>query len=281
MAIGKGPVKVVPKVIYGIDNRLDVYQSSDFFMNELVRSTAVQIDNNHFVENEVGDLVLVSRKLMDLTWGYTKICLNERFLNQPIAGDCSGFLVAPDVLVTAGHCISHEAQCENHFWVFDYANTEKEKSSFIFSSSQVVRCERIIERQRDRETGLDYAVLKLERAVTDRKPLEFRKSGKVDDKSVLTVLGYPMGLPAKITPAGDIRENQNPHYFVTNTDSYSGNSGSPVVDSHTGIVEGILVRGDSDYVRSSRGCMTSSIHSPDSGRGEDVVRINVLESLSY
>ena len=41
------PIKIVPKVIYGMDDRMDVYESSDSLMRELSRSTAAQILNNN------------------------------------------------------------------------------------------------------------------------------------------------------------------------------------------------------------------------------------------
>ena len=125
----------------------------------------------------------------------------------------------------------------------------------------------------------DYAVLKLDRPVVGRTPLKYRKEGKPADDAVLTVIGHPTGLPTKITAAADMRSNTNPIYFVTNADTYGGNSGSAVVDSKTGIVEGILVRGDTDYSRSSEGCMVSVYRPQDGGRGEDVTRINIIRDL--
>jgi len=44
----------------------------------------------------------------------------------------------------------------------------------------------------------------------------------------------------------------------------------------TGLVEGILVRGDTDYQRTDSDCYTSVIRSEDGGRGEDATRITNL-----
>jgi hypothetical protein len=41
----------------------------------------------------------------------------------------------------------------------------------------------------------------------------------------------------------------------------------------TGQVEGILVRGDTDYERGDNDCYSSVIRDNDSGRGEDATRI--------
>lgn len=266
-------VPVTPKVIYGQDDRMDVYESSDNLMKELALSTAAQImDRNLVVE---GDVISIKAETLE----ESGICKSERFSQQPAAGNCSGFLIAPDKLVTAGHCLNSEFDCGSHSWVFDYSNTTEEKSVFKLSKSQVYKCTKIIERQKDSRTMADYAVLKLDRPVEGRTPLKYRKEGKPANDAVLTVIGHPTGLPTKITAAADMRNNTNPVYFVTNADTYGGNSGSAVVDSRTGIVEGILVRGDTDYARSSEGCMVSVYRPQDGGRGEDVTRINIIKDL--
>lgn len=266
-------VPVTPKVIYGIDDRMDVYESSDNLMKELALSTAAQImDRNLVVE---GDVITIKAETLE----ESGICKSERFSQQPAAGNCSGFLVAPDKLVTAGHCLNSEFDCASHSWVFDYANTTEEKSEFKMNKSQVYKCTKIIERQKDSRTMADYAVLKLDRPVEGRTPLKYRKEGKPANDAVMTVIGHPTGLPTKITAAADMRSNTNPIFFVTNADTYGGNSGSAVVDSRTGVVEGILVRGDTDYSRSSEGCMVSVYRPQDGGRGEDVTRINIIKDL--
>ena len=243
-------------------------------MRELSRSTAAQILNNNL--SLQGDVYTLNSK----TLSDEGICKSERFSNQLAAANCSGFLVSPDTLVTAGHCIHVVSDCSNHAWVFDFANTKAEKSAFTFNKNQVFHCTKIIAREQNPKTMSDYSVLKLDRPVTGRTPLTFRKSGKIADDAVLTVLGHPSGLPLKITAAADMRSNINPYFFVTNADTYGGNSGSAVVDSKTGIVEGILVRGDQDYMPSDSDSCSVSVHrDQNGGRGEDVTRITNIKVL--
>lgn len=266
------PIKIIPKVIYGEDDRMDVYESADSLMKELSHSTAAQIMNNNLVQ-EGETYTIKSRTLAE-----EGICKSERFSSQPAAANCSGFLIGADILVTAGHCINQVSDCQNHSWVFDFANTTEEKAVFTFNSSQVYRCTKIIAREKDSYSMNDYAVLKLDRPVAGRKPLQFRKSGKPADDAVMTVLGHPTGLPLKITAAADMRDNSNPIYFRTNADTYGGNSGSAVVDSRTGIVEGILVRGDQDYQQAENdSCLVSVHRDQNGGRGEDVTRITAIK----
>jgi V8-like Glu-specific endopeptidase len=269
------PIKIIPKVIYGVDNRMDVFESSDNLMKELAKSTAAKIMNGNLVQE--GDTYTIkARTLID-----ENICPNEPFATQLGAANCSGFLVSPDTLVTAGHCVNTVRDCSDHSWVFDYANTAEEKSVFTFTKDQVFHCTKVVAREKDVVTMNDYAVVKLDRPVPGRTPLKVRTRGKTADDAVFTVIGHPTGLPLKITPAADMRNNTNPLYFTTNADTYSGNSGSAVVDSRTGIVEGILVRGDQDFMQSpTESCLVSVHNDQSGGRGEDATRITNIKVLS-
>lgn len=268
------PPKLFPKVIYGKDDRLDVFESSDNLMKEATLSTAALIRNHNLIEHN-GIYTLQAPTLAK-----TGICSSERFANQLTAAACSGFLVAPDKIVTAGHCVSSEIECLGHFWIFDYSNTESVKKSFSFNQEQIYKCTKIIEHKKDNETKADYAVIKLDRPVIGRNPLPFRKHGRPANDATFTVIGHPSGLPTKIASSAQMRSNTDPIFFTINSDTYSVNSGSAVIDSKTGIVEGILVRGDVDYLPTKEGCSVSVNHTENGGTGEGVTRITVIENLS-
>ena len=62
------------------------------------------------------------------------LCEREKFTKQPTASiNCTGFLVAEDLLLTAGHCMvnwgeardSVTPQCSDFHWLFDYELDEK------------------------------------------------------------------------------------------------------------------------------------------------------------
>ena len=45
----------------------------------------------------------------------------------------------------------------------------------------------------------------------------------------LVVIGHPSGLPTKIADGAWVRNNESEYYFVTNLDTFGGNSGSAVL----------------------------------------------------
>ena len=77
-----------------------------------------------------------------------------------------------------------------------------------------------------------------------------------------------------------VRKNVNPIYFSSNLDTFGGNSGSAVFNADTGEVEGILVRGEADYVNDRRrGCKVPNQCSDGGCRGEEVTRITNIKNL--
>jgi V8-like Glu-specific endopeptidase len=194
------------------------------------------------------------------------------------AAMCSGFLVSENVLVTAGHCIKNDADCASYKWVFDYKMDHDKQDSMTVPSSSVYGCSKIISRTLDQFSKDDYAVIQLDRKVTDRRPLHFRRSGGINVGDSVVVIGHPSGLPTKIADGANVR-SRNTKFFVANLDTYGGNSGSAVFNQKTGDVEGILVRGENDYVQSARGCMVSNKCPADGCRGEDVTYITNIKAL--
>ena len=88
------------KMVYGADGRKDVYESS---YEGLAKTTAAMISKDN-VKKVSEDYIVKGPNLMS----ELAVCESERFSNQPVIADCSGFLVAPDLLVTAGHCVQEE-----------------------------------------------------------------------------------------------------------------------------------------------------------------------------
>jgi V8-like Glu-specific endopeptidase len=259
-------------VIYGDDNRLDWYESSNTMHRELSLSTAAMIDKKQLLNKT--DYI----KISGITLRGRGICESERFSEQITAANCSGFLVGEDLLVTAGHCIETQADCAKYSWVFNYKKEFKEHRADMVPKNDVYNCSQIIERKLETFGKNDYALIRLNRKVTGRTPLKYRTEGKPDKGDNLVVIGHPSGLPTKIADGAKIRSLKS-KYFKANLDTYGGNSGSAVFNSDTGIIEGILVRGATDYV-SRNGCRESNRVSNSGGRGEDVTFITNIKTLT-
>lgn len=258
-----------PDVIYGQDNRKDLYQlfQNESLFKNLAASTALLTTSSKISESQFPGLKELETETLQ---NKMNVCSQEPFAQQPIGGWCSGFLVSQDILVTAGHCITSEYRCSQTAVIFDYAMKRNSSNPQFVPDQNIFQCKEIISRRYDPPRGLDYAVIRLDRQVAGRQPLRVRTLGTVSDSEKLTIIGHPSGLPTKVASGAWIRENSASEYFVTNTDSYGGNSGSAVVNQN-GEVEGILVRGETDYEYQG-GCMVSKKCVEDACRGEDVTR---------
>jgi V8-like Glu-specific endopeptidase len=183
--------------------------------------------------------------------------------------------------VTAGHCIKSDFDCARNRFVFDFRNDLLKQSSDVFvNADNVYKCSSIISRALDHTTMNDYALIKLDRAVRDRAPLKLRKSGKIADNTAVFVIGQPSGLPSIISDKAKVRTNEKEFFFATNLDTFGGNSGSAVFNAETLEVEGILVRGETDYLRDEvRGCYVVNKCAEDACRGEDVTRLSSITGL--
>lgn len=260
-------------VIYGEDNRVDVYASKDSSFVELSKSTAAMIDAANLKKTKDGYDVQAK------TLKERGVCESERFSNQMFAASCSGFLVGEDLLVTAGHCVTSMDSCAKNKWVFDYKMDSADQDKITVDEDSVYTCTKIISRELSPLDQNDYALVQLDRKVKNRRPLTFRTSGKVAKGASLVVIGHPTGLPTKIADGAKVRSHSK-NFFVANLDTYGGNSGSAVINTKTSEVEGILVRGDTDYVKdSAKGCMVSNICKDDGCRGEDVTYITNIKEL--
>lgn len=270
------------KVVYRYDSRVEASESLNPFYRELSHSTAAMIDLKHIEEKEDG----VNFKDVYSLSEFFNVCPTERFAQQPALANCSGFLVGPDLLLTAGHCVVPSSkggdQCETFAWVFDYRVGEFKKENF--PSENVYRCKEVLEHELNSILKTDFALIRLDREVKDRAPLTVRTAGKIELGADLMMIGNPSGLPTKIADGATVRQNSHPEFFTTDLDAFGGNSGSAVFDAQTGVVEGILVRGAKDYQRSAYGCYVVNLCSdlaPFGCDGESVTRVTSVNLDKY
>lgn len=274
------PLFAQDKVIYGEDNRQDIVDVESAAWVEIANSTAVMIAKEDIPGGKGGKGGRGGKTGITIsgpTLASRGICPSERFANQPTVGNCSGFLIDEKTIVTAGHCMTTPEDCSDYKWAFDYKVEVPGVDSVTLQKNNIYGCKKIIKQVLDRSTQNDFAVIELDRAVTDRVPLKLRETGKAEVGTPLVVIGYPSGLPVKVAGGAKVRAVQN-DFFVANLDTYGGNSGSAVLNATTMEVEGILVRGDTDYVPSAEGCRVSKVQGDDEGRGEDATFITNIKA---
>ncbi|MFN7904527.1 MAG: trypsin-like serine peptidase [Pseudobdellovibrionaceae bacterium] len=237
--------------IFG-NNNIHLMTSSSS-KHHLGQATAIAILNSNYEKTQAGKVTLFTEPI-------TSLCKSETMHNEPsLAFACTGFLIAPDLLVTAGHCLyavnspNQELKnesglaCEIFDWYFDFeANSEGIAQTKDIASENLYRCKRIIYAvQKETAPFQDYALVQLDRAVVNRTPLKLaqKPSAEMNLGTSLFMIGHPFGTPKKMTDQGDVILN-NPvaSTFVTNLDAFNGNSGSPVFNSKNEVT-GILVSG--------------------------------------
>ena len=264
------------KVIYGIDNRQNYWEMDKQFQ-VLADATAMMVRSKQLRESGF-DYTFTRRLLGKHYFGNQfengKLCSNEDFRDEVILGDCSAFLIANDILVTAGHCISNLKDCQSKKWVFRY-NKDRSDSGRI-PREDVYNCQEILSHN---NSDKDHAVIKLNRKVSQWSPLRLSQSKIELNDSVFTI-GYPSGLPVKLALGGKVVE-LGLSQLKSNLDTFAGNSGSPVFNRETNEVIGLLVKGQTDYIFDvSQGCFRVNRCPERIGgvdcNGESVTLINAL-----
>lgn len=261
-----------PNVIYGNDNRLDIYELCNSQHFEMAESTLALIRSSQILDSGNGLEIQTSH------FGKAfSLCPEEPFYNQKVAAFCSAFLVTPNTVVTAAHCISSQAACEKTKFVFGYSMHTPNHNPALIKPEDVYSCGQLIHAEFGQDN--DYAVIQLDRDVVGRSPLEIRRQGAITIGSPLVVIGHPSGLPTKVADGAYVRSLNGP-YFTSNLDTYGGNSGSPVFNEISGMVEGLLVRGEVDYIFDRQRKCSLSFRCPDDSCSGEVI-IKITEVLKH
>ncbi len=264
------------KAIYGEDNRLNLFEVKNKSLLTAAKATAVMVDREKLKASGAHYILEI-----ELFGDRLPMCPEEDFLTEPSLGDCSGFLIEDDILVTAGHCVGSKFDCKKSRWVFDFSYQNENQDLSKIDKKQVYECERIIDKEENGVTGMDFSIIKLNRKVTDRSPLKVSTQKRLSEGTPLVLIGNPAGLPTKVAEDTYVSTDKGDNFFIIDSDSFQGSSGSAVLNINTLEVEGILVRGETDYIPDhTRKCLNlKKCLSIDECRGEDVIRMRSLPSL--
>lgn len=112
----------VSRGVFGTDDRKEVKDAEGY--EDFVRATAVMIRKDNIYNDEFYSWSL-REKIQNKYGKNVEISEEVRFLDQPAIGSCTGFLIAPDILVTAGHCINSMEEANQFVWVFNYTSEDR------------------------------------------------------------------------------------------------------------------------------------------------------------
>ena len=257
--------------IYGEDSRREVNDPSvPDQVRSRARSVALVFNTQSIFDVTEENVLFSGFTLNDKVTRDTgaPLCEEEAFSKQPAPGYCTAFLIAPDLVATAGHCINGHTRCEQMGFAFDYAKKSASEETRLVDQNNFYRCEELIgrvynpreepEALASREYWYDWAVIRLNRPVLDRDPVQLMEGERLKRGDALHVLGHPMGIAMKLTEGRVVTDDKD-RYMNSDVDIYQGNSGSPVFDTETGAVHGIVIRGSggNSFEITREGCSRS------------------------
>ncbi len=258
-------------VVYGADHRTDVYAYPASVLRDRAEQSTVALMRPSVINTSNPNNVTFNASSLRNAYN---LCSDQRFLDDPTPAFCSGTLIDDDLVLTAGHCITSASDCSNTRFVFNFYRTAATALKTV-TTADVYACSSIVARQVGTTGGrnLDYAVVRLDRAATPRfVPAPIRPgSTALPLNTGVSVIGSGSGIPFKIDDGGWVRDGRaaTRDYFVANTDTFGGNSGSGVYENGGFTVAGILVRGVTDYV--SRGSCNVVNQCTDTGCGGESI----------
>jgi len=264
------------KTLYGLDDRVELREASQPLRNAGASVVAL------FGSDA---LIPVADGRWRLRFGPSGAergwCPDERFSRQPRGALCSGFLIAPDRIATSAHCVrppddpyAAGLDCDEARFVFGFGLGADGEPPAVLTPEQVYRCAAVIDGEGS-PNGADWRVVRLDRAVSDRLPLPvYAGDTPLARGTALTVIGHPIGLPAKVAPGGAVTDDTTVDHFVADLDTYEGNSGSPVLATLAArpVVVGLLARGETDFDATPEGCERSRRCDAERCGGEHVTR---------
>lgn len=279
------------KIIFGEDDRVEYFQVPEKF--RAAADSVVSLWNKDLVyrAEESGPYNLV----LDTYGRRYNLCPDVRFAEQSVGAFCSGALVGEDLVLTAGHCIKDARTCANTKFVFGFGIKDHGQAApGQVPESDVYGCAEIIKRDWTNYTsshnggpqvttyGDDFALIRLDRKVVGRKPVGVSRENAMKKGDAVVTMGHPSGLPLKFSSYGTVVRPVGEHdrFFVTNLDSFGGNSGGPVFNAATGLIEGVLVRGDADsFLQTFEGCTIFHVKPQNAGAGVSANKLDKVLGL--
>jgi hypothetical protein len=266
-------------VVYGEDDRVDLYRVTDPALAAFVRERGLALVLGSAVAAVDGVAKLDSTPLGERAG----LCPGERFADQPAPVQCTAVLVEERLALTASHCVAH-LRCEQMALIRGYAFEEEGRPTSI-TEGEVRRCAAVVTQARSSpaaEERVDYAWILLDGPLPVAAPLVIRGPEEpLQAGESLIEFGHGSGLPLKLDrgTVADPRSGTS-DYFLNTADNFHSGSGAPLIDSEFRLA-GIQSRGAADYIPTEAGCsvLAQKPDTPDAAEEQATYAFRALDAL--
>lgn len=274
------------RVIRGEDNREEAVYNTASLSNpsrkdlENARCVAAVISSGSLVPAQ-GGRGYVLENWMSLGNQHS-LCNSERFIAQPAVAACSAFAINDSTIITAGHCIDSRS-LPNYYFVFDFIIGQDGQPKLYFPEACVYKGISLIRRY-DPAGNQDLCIIRVNKRIDPRRIPRISLNSAANLNSTYYVIGCPGGIPLKVAGRARITNNSHPAWFLVSSDTYAGNSGSPVFNYQTNEIEGYITEGATDFEVNRRDftCQISVVCPFDEcigSQGEKVIRSSQFVNL--
>lgn len=224
-------------VIYGEDNRTDVFELKGSVLENDAAAVALVLPRTHLTLEDGG--VRIRTEHFGARWN---LCSWEPFRTQPcVTKGGTAFLVAPDLVATAAHNLTEVGPLETIAFVFGYRMLNEFQARTLIPAAEVINGTEVV--AIDKEA--DWALIRLASpAPATARNVRVRRYGTGRLGERVYGIGHGLGLPMKYTGDATVKTADTNTTFVgTDLDFFKGNSGSPVFDLESRTVIAMDIRG--------------------------------------